>query len=742
MELVIVESPTKAKTIQKFLGKHYEVLSSYGHVRDLPKSKMGIDTENNFEAHYIIPTRARKNVTALKKKAAKAKRVILATDEDREGEAIAWHLVSALGLENTPTARIAFHEITKEAIAQALTKPRAIDMHLVDAQQARRLLDRLVGYELSPFLWRKIYRGLSAGRVQSVAVRMVVEREREIRAFKAEEYWTIEANLKTAKAEELTASLYSVDGKRFEKFDIPTADDANTHVKALEGATYTVTEVSGKASKKKPPTPFTTSLLQQDASRRLGMSPKQTMMLAQQLYEGVTIGKEEGSVGLITYMRTDSMNLAEKFLQETGSYLKTAFGERYVTASPRRFKSKSKNAQEAHEAIRPTDPNRTPEAVAPYLDARQKKLYELIWQRTIASQMPEAEAMTTTVSIAASGAKVPYELRVTGSVITFDGWQKVYPTDTSDTTLPSVSKDDALALVAVNGKQHFTEPPARYSDASLIKALEERGIGRPSTYAPTIATIADRGYVEHDDRRLKPTDLAELVNDLLVEHFPEIVDYDFTARIEEDLDEVADGKREYMPLLREFYVPFKKHLEEKDALISKTNISEEATDEICDKCGKPMISKLGRFGKFLACTGFPDCKNTKPLKGSPEEAAEAEATKEVCDKCGKPMQLKRGRFGPFLGCTGYPDCKGIKSIAKSTDVKCPECGKGDILEKRSRKGKTFYACSRYPDCTFALWSRPTGETCPECKSLLVMGAKGTVRCSAKGCSYKTKAAEA
>ncbi|MFA5954331.1 MAG: type I DNA topoisomerase [Patescibacteria group bacterium] len=740
MELVIVESPTKAKTIQKFLGKPYEVLSSYGHVRDLPKSKMGIDTENDFAAHYIIPTRARKNVTALKKKAAKAKRVILATDEDREGEAIAWHLVAALDLKDTPTERIAFHEITKEAIEEALKKPRAIDENLVNAQQARRLLDRLVGYELSPFLWRKIYRGLSAGRVQSVAVRMVVEREREINAFKAEEYWTIEADLNTKNNAPLTATVTAIDGKRLEKFDIQSKEDADKHVAELNKATYAVTDVIGKETKKKPPTPFTTSLLQQDASRRLSMSPKQTMVLAQQLYEGVTIG-EEGSVGLITYMRTDSMNLGEKFLLDTAAFLEDAYGKQYALPTPRRFKSKSKNAQEAHEAIRPTDPRRTPEVVAPYLDPRQRKLYQLIWQRTIASQMPEAEVATTTINISTAKTERPYELRASGSVVTFDGWRKVYPTDTSDIELPSVTKGDALTLKAVDGKQHFTEALPRFTDASLIKALEEHGIGRPSTYAPTISTITDRGYVERQERRLHPTDLAYLVNDLLVEHFPEIVDYEFTARIERDLDDIAEGNKEYIPILRDFYVPFKKHLEEKDALLLKSNISEEATDEVCEKCGKPMISKLGRFGKFLACTGFPECKNTKPIKGSPEEAAEKEATNEVCDKCGKPMQLKRGRFGPFLGCTGYPECKGIKSIAKSLNIKCPECGKGDIIEKRSRRGKTFYSCNRYPDCTFALWSRPTGEFCPTCKSLLVMGAKGTVRCSSKECPYKTEAAE-
>lgn len=738
MKLVIVESPTKAKTITKYLGKPFTVVASYGHVRDLPKSKMGIDIANDFNPQYIIPTRARKTVTALKKLAAKASTIILATDEDREGEAIAWHLTEVLGLRNskseTPNPkieRIAFHEITEEAIAEALKSPREVDIRLIDAQQARRILDRLVGYELSPFLWRKIYRGLSAGRVQSVAVRLIVERERDIQAFKAEEYWTIEGKFLTPNNAIIEAKLHAQNGKTLDKFAIVSEQAANDLVAILKKSNYRVAKVERKATKKNAPAPFTTSLLQQEASRRLGMSPKQTMMIAQQLYEGVALG-DEGSVGLITYMRTDSMNLAEKFLAEAKEFLVSAYGERYSASAPRRFKSKSKNAQEAHEAIRPTDPRRRPEDVKNYLDPRQHKLYDLIWRRTIASQMPEAEIETTAIDIAGDEHVQGYSFRATGSVIVFDGWRRLHVDNNDEQNLPEVAEGADLKLQSLDPLQHFTEPPPRYSEATLIKALEEYGIGRPSTYAPTMSTIVERGYVEREDKRLKPTELAFLVNDLLVEHFPKIVDYQFTAHLEEELDDIAEGTKQMLPVLKEFYEPFKQNLMDKEATLSKKDISEEATDEKCELCGKSMVIKFGRYGKFLACSGFPECKNAKPLAGTPE----AEGTNEICDKCGKPMQIKRGRFGTFLGCTGYPECKNIKSMNKKTGVACPECGQGDIVEKRSKRGKTFYSCNRYPDCKFALWSKPTGEKCSKCDSLIVFGAKGTVRCSSKECDYQ------
>ncbi|MFA7286375.1 MAG: type I DNA topoisomerase [Patescibacteria group bacterium] len=731
MKLVIVESPTKAKTIQKFLGKKFSVMSSYGHIRDLPKSKMGIDIENDFAPQYVVPLKAKKNLTALKLKAKKADMVILATDEDREGEAIAWHLKEALGLTNENSQRIAFHEITDEAIAEALEHPRTIDERMVDSQQARRMLDRLVGYELSPFLWRKIYRGLSAGRVQSVAVRMVVEREREIRAFNAEEYWTIEADF-TVPTGTITAALFTRNGERLDKFALPGISAADAIVADLEKASYKIADVNGREAKKTPPPPFTTSILQQEASRRLNMSPKQTMMVAQQLYEGVTIG-DEGAVGLITYMRTDSMNLSEKFLTEAQTYLLETYGKEYAT-EPRRFKSRSKNAQEAHEAIRPSSALRTPESVAEYLDPKQKKLYELIWRRAIASQMPEAIVRTTTIDVATVQAP-DYTLRASGSVLSFDGWRKVYYNDANDVDLPDVTVGATAMLQKVGGTQHFTEPPARFSDATLIKSLEEHGIGRPSTYAPTISTITDRGYVEKKERRLYPTELAELVNDLLVEHFPEIIDFEFTATLERELDEIAEGEKQLVPVLRAFYTPFKEHLIVKDAEISKESITQEASDQVCATCGKPMVVKFGRFGRFLACTGYPECRTTKPLAGSDEAVAAETFAAEPCELCGKPMAVKRGRFGTFLGCTGYPECKKIKPIVKSTGVPCPGCGKGDLVEKRSKRGRNFFACNTYPACSFALWSKPTGEKCPTCGSLLVFAAKGAVRCSMKGCGY-------
>lgn len=737
MNLVIVESPTKAKTIGKYLGKGYKVVASYGHIRDLPKSKLGVDTEHEFEPTYAIPAKAKERVEELKALAIKSNHIILATDEDREGEAIAWHLVHALELDTVEgkkktIERIAFHEITAEAIKNALEHPRKIDIRMVDAQQARRILDRLVGYQLSPFLWRKIYRGLSAGRVQSVAVRFIVERERDIQAFNAEEYWTIEGVFLTDQKATINAKLHSKNGVTLDKFAIRTKNEAEALIKTLQTGNYQVAEVKQRRMRKAPPSPFTTSQLQQEASRRLNMSPKQTMMIAQQLYEGITLG-EEGSVGLITYMRTDSVNLSEKFLTETKQLLTEKFGEAYSGSAPRTFKSKSKNAQEAHEAIRPTEVMRTPESVALFLDAKQRKLYDLIWRRSVASQMPEVETETTSIDIKGEH---EYLFRASGSVIIFDGWRKLYPVEEDEQTLPQVQSGEVLTTENITPSQHFTEPPARYSEATLIKALEEHGIGRPSTYAPTVGTVIDRGYVERVERQLKPTELAFLVNDLLVEHFPKIVDFAFTAKLEEELDEIAEGAKQMVPVLKAFYLPFKENLDEKEATLSKQKLTEAPSDEICDKCGKPMVVKLGRFGKFFACSNYPECKNTKPLPGS----AEAEKTDVVCDLCGKPMAVKRGRFGTFLGCTGYPDCKGIKKIEKPTGVKCPKCNEGDIVEKRSKKyGKVFYACNRYPDCEFSLWSKPTGEQCPKCTSLVVFGPKGTIRCSSKECDYSREA---
>ncbi|MFA4873507.1 MAG: type I DNA topoisomerase [Patescibacteria group bacterium] len=768
MHLVIVESPTKAKTITKFLGKGYRVESSFGHIRDLPKSKMGVDVEHDFSPLYVIPKDKAKQVAALKKLAQKADTVYLATDEDREGEAISWHLTEALHLTADNTKRITFHEITREAVDEALKNPRALDTKLVDAQQARRVLDRLVGYELSPFLWKKVARGLSAGRVQSVAVRLIVEREREIQAFKPDEYWTIEALLHADQrrlptqinadapsvsppskggneGEVFTARLQAIEDKAVEKFDIANEARAKEIVALCEGKDWRVVNVASKEVKRKPSPPFTTSTLQQEANRKLGFSSKQTMYFAQQLYEGIELG-EEGSVGLITYMRTDSVNLADKFLTEAKEYLTTQ-GAQYASAAPRRYTTKSKLAQEAHEAIRPTEAGRAPETLRQRLSPELWKLYDLIWRRAVASQMPDAALNQIVVDIAVNS----FNFRAVGSTVAFDGYLKYYPDAVTETLLPVLRTDDRVEPVEVKPIQHFTEPKPRYSEASLIKTLEELGIGRPSTYAPTLSTIVERGYVTKEDRRLSPTDTAFVVTDLLVQHFPTVVDYQFTAKMEDEFDEIANGVRPWVPVIKEFYTPFKAQLTIKEKELSKKELTTEETDEVCDKCGKPMVIRLGRFGKFMACSGYPECKNTKPVPGSgngkkngapegtgPDMSALQEKYKgETCATCSAPMVVKYGRFGPFLSCSRYPECKTIKNIEQSTGIACPACGKGEIVAKRSRRGKPFYSCNQYPNCTFALWSKPTGEKCPNCGSLLVYGAKDTTRCSKKGCGYKS-----
>ncbi len=731
-KLVIVESPTKAKTISRFLGRDYIVESSFGHVRDLPKSRLGIDVEHNFEPKYIVPTKAKKRVSELKKLAKSASEIYLASDEDREGEAIAWHLLEILApKKDTPVHRIAFHEITKKAILHALENPRDINMHTVDAQQARRIVDRLVGYELSPFLWRKMYRGLSAGRVQSVVVRMIVEREREIQAFNAEEYWTIDALFEKGGIE-FEGALNTINGKKLDKLEIKDAANADAIMQALENGTYTVSSLEQKDRKRAASAPFKTSTLQQEANNRLGYSAKQTMMLAQQLYEGVEIDKV--STGLITYMRTDSLNLSDTFLDEAGAYITATFGTEYAKRTT--YTTTAKGAQEAHEAIRPTDAALSPEIVAPFLSPQQLKMYTLIWSRAVGSQMAPAQMLATTADITTG----EYTFRSTGSQLVFDGWLKLYPDKSNERLLPEMKEGDVITANSITPVQHFTEPPARYTEAAIVKALEEKGIGRPSTYAPTLATVQARGYVRKEERKLIPEEIGFLVNDLLVEHFPNIVDYDFTANMEQGLDNVADGTQEWEPLIRDFYQPFKKLLVEKDSEITKEDIVQEKTDEVCDKCGKPMEVKMGRFGKFLACTGYPDCKTTKPL-GENGKAAPEEKIDVTCELCGKPMVKKRGRFGEFLACSGYPECKSIVSIEKKTGVKCPKCEEGEIIEKRSKRGKTFYACNQYPKCENAYWSKPTGESCPDCGALLVFGAKNTIRCSEKTCKFSKEQEE-
>ena len=656
MKLVIVESPTKARTISGFLGDEYQIESSYGHVRDLPKSKLGIDTANNFEPSYIIPVKARKRVNELKKLAAKATEIILASDEDREGEAIAWHIANILDVKDAK--RIVFHEITKTAINEALANPRKIEMNLVDAQQARRILDRLVGYELSPFLWRKFFRGLSAGRVQSVAVRLIADREKEIQAFQPQEYWSVEAelltisNLKSQISNPFTAYLYKKDGKVLDKLEIKNKEESDRMLKDLGGAEYKVAEVESKEAGRLPGAPFTTSSLQQESSNKLGYSAKQTMMLAQQLYEA----------GYISYMRTDSVNLSQDSLSAAKTFIDSNFGKNYSLSEPRRFKNKAKGAQEAHEAIRPTIPSRTPDSMKDSLDAKQYKIYDLIWRRFIACQMQPAVFDSTTADISANN----FIFRANGSTLKFDGWLKIYPSKFTENILPPLAENEILNLKELKPEQHFTEPPPRYNEASLIKAMEEHGIGRPSTYAPTIATIQTRNYVaKNEQRRFVPTETGNMVNDILVAHFPQIVDINFTAKMEEDLDRIAEGQVKWVPVIKEFYEPFHENLLKKETEVEKKNM-EEKTDEVCPNCGKPMVIKQGRFGKFMACSGFPECKTAKP----------------------------------------------IKNPAKEIGMECPKCAEfspediGDVVMKKTRKGGVFYGCSRYPKCDYASWKNP------------------------------------
>ncbi len=646
MNLIIVESPTKAKTISKFLGSDYIIESSFGHIRDLPRKELGVDTEHNFKPKYVIVPKAKKRVEKLKKISKKADVVILATDEDREGEAISYHLAQALDLVNPK--RIVFHEITKRAIENALKNPRNINANLVNAQQARRILDRLVGYKLSPFLWEKVIRGLSAGRVQSVAVRLIVERQREIDAFKPQEYWSIETLLRQCETNaEFIAKLIRKNEKTIPRLGIKSKKEADEIVKNLENAEYKITDIQKKEIKKHPLPPFTTSTLQQEASYKLGFSAKQTMVIAQQLYE----------TGLITYHRTDSLNLADQFLNTVQKLIEDKFGKNHALAIPRQYKTKAKGAQEAHEAIRPTYPEKNPESIKERLDKNQYKLYNVIWCRAIACQMQPAIVDSTSIDIKAKN----YLFRTTGAIIKFDGFLKIYPCKISETILPLLKKDEVLNLIKLAPEQHFTKPPAHYSEATLIKTLEEHGIGRPSTYAPTLSTIQERNYVKKQRRYLYPTEVGIIVNDLLVKHFPKIVDIEFTARMEEDLDEIARGKQEWVPVIKDFYYPFNKNLQMKYKEIDKKEITEEKTDKICEKCNKPMVIKIGRFGKFLACSGYPKCKHALPLKKEGEE----ELTDKTCPECKAPMKIRTGRFGKFLGCSNYPKCKHVEKYEKN-----------------------------------------------------------------------------
>lgn len=665
--LVIVESPTKEKTISKFLGPSYTVKGSYGHVRDLPKSQLGVDVEHDFEPKYILMAKAKKVVSALKKISDKADKVFLATDYDREGEAIAWHLQEALKIPEAKAARITFLEITQEAISAAIKNPRKIDPNLVSSQQARRILDRLVGYKLSPLLWRKIKYGLSAGRVQSVAVRLICDREEDIDKFRPQEFWDLKADLKKIKGDpqKFTAELVSKGGKKFEKLDIKTQKDADALTAALNGAKYEVAAIEAKTRKRSPFPPYTTSTMQQDASRRISFSAAKTMMVAQKLYEGIDLGEKE-SVGLITYMRTDSLNVAASAQKDAAAFIGKKYGDKFLPAKPNIYKTKSKGAQEAHEAIRPSSVLRIPEEIKQYLAPDEYKLYDLIWRRFVASQMTDALYDTVGVDIKA----LDFMFRATGRTLKFSGFLEVYAVaegdEENDMSLPPLSAGENLELLNLIPTQHFTEPPPRFNEASLIKALEEHGIGRPSTYAPIIHTILDRGYVRLQERRFFATNLGKLVNDVLKKHFKDIVDVEFTAAIEEKLDLVAEGKSKWTKVVGDFYAPFEKDLAAAENNLARQKVEPTKTDEVCPKCGKPMYLKDSRRGQFLACSGFPECRTTFSIdkQGNKIIRPAPEMTDQKCEKCGSGMLKRVGKRGPFLACSAFPKCRNIKKYVE------------------------------------------------------------------------------
>ena len=709
--LVIVESPAKARTVGQILGNKYVVTASQGHVRDLPKSKIGVDVEQDFEPSYVIMKDKQSLLTQIKKAGKEAKQVFLATDPDREGEAISWHLQTAAdwGSLATPPKRVVFHEITKEAVEEAFRNPREIDMQLVNAQQARRILDRLVGYQISPLLWRRVQRGTSAGRVQSVSLRMVVDREREIEAFIPVESWTIDSLLRKAGSEaieknQFSASLHSVKGDRA-RISIPKEEDARRYESELADADYKVAEVRKRDVRQRPSAPFTTSTMQQEAGRKLRFTAQRTMAVAQQLYEGLNVGSE-GQIGLITYMRTDSTQVASSALEEVREYIQARYGKDHLPAKLKVYTRAVKGAQEAHEAVRPTSIKRDPALLKDYLSGDQLNLYTLIWSRMLASQMEDARSEATTLNIDAvcKGTGAVYNFRASGSVLKFAGFRSVYMEGRDDreetdekNSLPALAVGDALSCSKLDANQHFTEPPPRFTEATLIKAMEEKGIGRPSTYAPTIGTLVDRNYVERERNRLTPTKLGITVTDVLTEYFTNIMDLDFTAKMEEELDDVSRGERDWVPMLGEFYGPFEEALSNADELMPKIRMDEE-TDEVCD------------------CAGSDKCEHT--------------------DTCGKPMVIKTGRFGRFMACTGFPECRKTKPILKKTGVSCPKpnCG-GDIVERRARgRGRSFYGCSNYPDCDLILNQQPLPTPCPECAGLMVMKGRNNSACT--NCSWQ------
>ncbi len=737
--LVVVESPTKAKTIGKFLGKNYKVMSSMGHVRDLPKSKLGIDVEDDFKPHYITIRGKGDLLKELKKVAKNCEKVYYAADPDREGEAIAWHLKQYLEGNNDlidpnpdELCRIEFNEITKESIKKAVKNPRTIDMDRFYAQQSRRILDRLVGYQISPLLWRKVKKGLSAGRVQSVAVRLICERQQEIDAFVPEEYWSLEADF-LLNGGEITAKLAKIKAK---KAEIANEEQMKKILSSLEGVDYVITAVQKKKKVKTPPAAFTTSALQQEANQKLNFTAKRTMQIAQQLYEGISL---KGShVGLITYMRTDSTRIAAPAAEEARAYIEETYGSEYCPKKARKYVVAA-TAQNAHEAIRPTSTLRTPASIKEYLSQPQYRLYKLIWERFIASQMADAIVENTTIDIKGGDCL----FKATGNTVVFPGYMKLYKSENKNDLLPAAAKGDVPVLRKFDPQQHFTSPPPAFTEATLIKTLEKLGIGRPSTYVSIIETIVSRGYVSRKEKTFHPTELGILVNGLLMEHFPDILNVEFTARMEESLDKVEEGEMDWHTVLKDFYGPFSSSLAKAEESIGDVELVDEVSDVICEKCGANMVYKIGRYGKFLACPNYPKCRNIKSIdKDGKVEETTLEESEITCEKCGRKMVVKKGRYGKFLACPGYPECKNVKSIDEEIGVACTECG-GAIVKKRNKRGRVFYGCKNYPECQTAYWNLPVEEVCPDCGRHLVekidrAGTKSIV-CENKECPSHKKA---
>ena len=752
MNLVIVESPAKAKTINKYLGKDFKVLASYGHVRDLVPKEGAVDPGDGFKMKYQQIERNDRHVQAISKALKTADALYLATDPDREGEAISWHLYELLknrrALKDKAVHRVVFNEVTKKAIQEAIDHPRTLSMDLVNAQQARRALDYLVGFNLSPLLWKKVRRGLSAGRVQSPALRMIVEREQEIEAFKAREYWTIEADL-TKAPQTFTAKLTHYQGEKLGQFSVTDgqqAADAEQHLLAATDGNLRVEEVQKKQRKRNPAAPFTTSTLQQEAARKLGFTTQRTMRTAQQLYEGVDTGS--GAVGLITYMRTDSVNLADDALAELRDFISKRFDADHLPEQPRRYKTKAKNAQEAHEAIRPTSVERAPEQLKDHLSRDQFRLYELIWKRTVACQMNHATIDTVVADLSCGEGN---SFRATGSTIADPGFMLVYLEGVDDAKkgeddekmLPPLKPGESIPLKALRTEQHFTEPPPRYSEASLVKALEEHGIGRPSTYASIISTLQDREYVLLEKKRFHPTDVGRVVNKFLTRYFTRYVDYDFTARLEDELDAVSRGEEDWVPLLSQFWGPFKEQIDHTQENVKRSDVTHEAMDENCPKCGAQLSIRLGRHGRFVGCTNYPECDYTRDLEADSNKQEEPEVVAgRSCPRCGSDLVIKKGKYGKFIGCSAYPECRHIEPLEKPVDtgVACPKCHQGTLMRRKSRRGKVFFSCSTYPECDYAIWNEPVAEPCPRCGwpilSIKTTKKKGTEKvCPQKECSF-------